>query len=156
VVLPTLRPQSYPVYDSDEFVNTTCELNDFRATVHVCRGSLSDFEITHRCNGTSGLLVSKCPSQSVQPYCSTSPVSAYACSVLNYTSSYVTCLCELSNGGRRSLSALSESGALEVINQIFSALLTPSLHVSRLIGGGCILRCCGFISRHYDHKIYGL
>jgi hypothetical protein len=118
VVLPTLRSESYPAYESDEYVNTTCESNDFRETVHVCHGELGDVEITHRCDGTAGVIVSKCPGQSVQPSCSTGESSAYSCSVLNYTSIAVTCVCELQTesgvGGSRSLSVLSESGALEV------------------------------------------
>jgi trimeric autotransporter adhesin len=118
VVLPTLRSQSYPVYESDEYVNTTCGADDFRETAHVCHGALGDVEITHHCDGTAGVIVSKCPRQSVQPSCSTAESSSYRCSVLNYTSISVTCVCELLTegvGGRhRSLSTLSESGALEV------------------------------------------
>jgi hypothetical protein len=126
VVLPTLRSQSYPVYESDEYVNTTCEADDFRETVHVCHGALGDVELTHRCDGTAGVIVSKCPRQSVQPSCFVGDSSAYSCSVLNYTSISVACVCELlpgggGGGGRRSLSALSESGALEVsIVHLFS------------------------------------
>jgi hypothetical protein len=107
------------VYESDEYVNTTCGADDFRETVHVCHGALGDVEITHHCDGTAGVIVSKCPRQSVQPSCSTAESSSYRCSVLNYTSISVTCVCELLpegvGGGRhRSLSTLSESGALEV------------------------------------------
>lgn len=118
VVLPTLRRQSYPVYESDESVNTTCELNDFRETTHVCHGALGDTEIVHRCNGTAGLLMTKCPRQMVRPSCSVGEGSDYICTVLNYTSTSVSCECLLlygtSGSGGRSLSTLSESGALEV------------------------------------------
>lgn len=114
-VLPTLRSQSYPVYESVESVNTTCLSNDFRETVHVCRGVLGDVEITHRCDGTPGVIVSQCPRQSLQASCSTRKSSYYSCSVLNYTSISVTCVCEGgSDSGGRSLSILSDSGVLEV------------------------------------------
>jgi hypothetical protein len=139
VVLPTLRSQSYPVYESDEYVNTTCESNSFRETVHVCHGVLGDVEITHRCDGTAGLIVSKCPDQSVQPSCSTGKSSAYSCSVLNYTSIAVTCVCELLTGKQldggdrhRSLSTLSESGALEVSVVINSICVSALFFLSRL------------------------
>jgi hypothetical protein len=161
VVLPTLRSESYPAYESDEYVNTTCESNDFRETVHVCHGELGDVEITHRCDGTAGVIVSKCPGQSVQPSCSTGESSAYSCSVLNYTSIAVTCVCELQTesgvGGSRSLSALSESGALEVsaVEEVMSSVYSdPSFSHSRLLssGGGCVLRGCRFGSRDHDNN----
>ena len=129
VVLQTLRSQSYPVFESDVFVNTSCVLNEVSETVHVCEGALGNVTITHRCNGTtSGMLVSKCPRQSVQPSCHLpNDLSNFNCSMVNHTSTTVTCKCDRilsdnnNNGNGRKLSssssdsALSESGALEVV-----------------------------------------
>lgn len=132
VVLQTLRSQSYPVFESDVFVNTSCVLNEVSETVHVCEGVLGNVTITHRCNGTtSGMLVSKCPRQSVQPSCHLpNDLSNFNCSMVNHTSTTVTCKCDRilsdnnnnnNNGNGRKLSssssdsALSESGALEVV-----------------------------------------
>jgi hypothetical protein len=144
VVLPTIRSQSYPVYESEDSVTTTCEENDFHETVHVCHGELGDVNITHRCQGTAMSIVSKCPRQSLQPSCSTGESSTYHCSVLSHTSTSVTCVCDLlTDGVGRSLSALSDSGMLEVrlLLLLYLFSLIPLLSSLLSSSGGSRVLC---------------
>ena len=118
LVIQNSVQQSYVNVPSVKTVNATCEKGDYTVHEHICPGGpAGDLPVYLYCNGTAGLLSMNCPSVAQFPECKLLQDGLFGCEVVASTSTSVTCECSVSpdeNGKRRKLSALDDSGALEV------------------------------------------
>jgi hypothetical protein len=131
-VLVTLRSsqaESYKTIESPEvvIVNTTCEAGDYETYFLPCPNGVN---ISHRCQGASVVLMTRCPIMKKVPSCevlSFRGVSPLNCTAESYTSTHINCRCNLtspsssSHSSPRVLSttatedsAVEGSGVLEV------------------------------------------
>jgi hypothetical protein len=106
-------------FPSDVTFRTTCFEHSIKTAHFTCP---DDFEITHQCNGTASVLLSRCRGRRMVSVCRAvsllSTESAAAdCAVESHTSTHTTCVCNVQSDGRRRLGDSGETedtGYLEI------------------------------------------
>ena len=113
-VMQNVKSVQYSNYSGGHYVNTSCTVKDNSTYVKYCPGNI---RIIHQCNGTNGLLVTRCPANAVIPVCRVQ-FGDFSCTVLDHNESSTTCHC-VSNStvsSRRRLSVASKIQSVALVS----------------------------------------